>query len=464
MTDLTLTFDQQAAIDGILRDIEEPGARVVLCGYAGTGKTVTTAALVGELKAKGMNVAVATPTHKAKVQVEKALRARGARGFLCVTLHAMLGLKPRIDYKTGSVEFLPDYGSDNMLARKSSKEFFNYETGETEEKHPIDIVIVDETSMVNRFLYDLLLGELDDRPVVFVGDDRQLLPVKEDKVCPAFVEAKSIYKLDDVLRHDGAILHLATETRRLPVGRACFRGCSSGGSQVVAYQRRQQWMDALLGEMRKPEAMDNPDFCRALAWINKDVQTLNKAIHIARYGKNSPRFLAGMTCVTVDAIPDPIGGRPLLNSTIDVLILSAEEEYFTAPYDETISVEHWKTWILEVEACGLPGRIEIRVIHENELERWKESQKFFADKAKACADSAERKSWWDMYWKRSDQFGRLEPASALTIHKSQGSTFQNVFLHWDIDGWGSAPTAQQNQLAYVGITRAAESLHVMADR
>ena len=152
MTDLTLTFDQQAAIDGILRDIEEPGARVVLCGYAGTGKTVTTAALVGELKAKGMNVAVATPTHKAKVQVEKALRARGARGFLCVTLHAMLGLKPRIDYKTGSVEFLPDYGSDNMLARKSSKEFFNYETGETEEKDPIDIVIVDERSMVNRFL------------------------------------------------------------------------------------------------------------------------------------------------------------------------------------------------------------------------------------------------------------------------------------------------------------------------
>jgi hypothetical protein len=39
-----------------------------------------------------------------------------------------------------------------------------------------------------------------------------------------------------------------------------------------------------------------------------------------------------------------------------------------------------------------------------------------------------------------------------------------VFLHWSIDGWGSAPTAQQNQLAYVGITRAAESLHVVADR
>ena len=36
--------------------------------------------------------------------------------------------------------------------------------------------------------------------------------------------------------------------------------------------------------------------------------------------------------------------------------------------------------------------------------------------------------------------------------------------YWSIDGWGSAPTAQQNQLTYVGITRAAESLHVVADR
>lgn len=464
MSNLVLTPDQQASVDGILRDIKEPGARVVLCGYAGTGKTVTTAALVSSLRSIGMNVAVATPTHKAKVQVEKALRDRGARGFLCVTLHAMLGLKPRIDYKTGSVEFLPDYGSDNMLACRSSKELYNYETGETEIKHPIEIVIVDETSMVNRFLYDLLLKELDDRPVVFVGDDRQLLPVKEDKVCPAFVEAQSIYRLDDVLRHDGAILHLATQTRKLPIGRAIFKSCSSGGSQVVAYRRRQQWMDALLDEMRKPQAMDDPDHCRALAWINKDVQALNKAIHIARYGENAPRFLAGMTCVTVDAIPNPFGGRPLLNSTMDVLILSAEEEDFTAPYDETINAQSWKTWTLEVEVCGLTGLTEIRVMHEDDLDRWKESQKKFAEKAKICSDSAERKNWWDMYWKRSDQFGKLEPASALTIHKSQGSTFKNVFLHWDIDGWGSAPTAQQNQLSYVGITRAAESLHVVADR
>ena len=57
-----LTADQQAAIEGILQDITKPGATPVLCGYAGTGKTVSTAALVSRLADLGKRVVVATTT------------------------------------------------------------------------------------------------------------------------------------------------------------------------------------------------------------------------------------------------------------------------------------------------------------------------------------------------------------------------------------------------------------------
>lgn len=457
---VTLTPDQRAAIDGILIDIQEPGARVLLCGYAGTGKTVTTAALVTELKRLCYNIAVATPTHKARVQVERALTERGASGFLCATLHSLLGLKQQINYKTGEVSFVADRGSKNML--NDPRIVYNRETGQEEEKDPIDIVVVDETSMVGRFLYEALIAEMGDRPIVFVGDDRQLLPVKEDSACPAFVDAHSVYRLDDVLRHDGAILNLATDTRRLAVGRAPFKSAFSGGSSVVAHNRRSQWINALIEEMTSSFAVDDPDYCRALAWINRDVQALNTMIHIARYGKDAPRFVEGMICVSVDAIPCPHGGRPLFNSTTDVLIESVEIEDFLAPHDET-DVQPWKTWSLVAMAPGHWKSQEVRIIHEDDADRWKDSQKKIAEQAKQCQDAAERRAFWDMYWERSNQFGKLEPATALTIHKSQGSTFQNVFLHWDVDGFGSAPTAQQNQLAYVGITRAARSLHVVSD-
>lgn len=476
MDALILTADQRSAVDGILRDIERPGARVVLCGYAGTGKTVTTAALVTEMRSRELTVVIATPTHKARSQVEKALKANGAEDFECVTVHRLLGLKQVRDYKTGKESFKPDSYGKNMLADGFQPDWDDYvrddyarDSGQSwsdykkENNTPIDVVIVDETSMLHEELYQYLITEAAHRPIVFVGDDRQLLPVKEDKVCAAFVEAQSIYNLTEVLRHDGAILNLATTTRQMPIGRARFTDAIGGGSQVIAYRRRDEWMAALLEMMNSPESFENPDFCRALAFANRDVEDLNRRIHERRYGVGAPQYVDNMICVTVDAVPNPFGGGPLLNSTIEVYVREAEIDTFKAPHDDGLT-KPWRTWLLQVQAFDSDKIEEVRVLDRDEEKRWSETQKQFADAAKAQTDDNERKKHWRMFFERQDQIGRLEPASALTVHKSQGSTFRNVFLHWDIDGWGSAPSAQQNQLAYVGITRAAESLHVIRDR
>jgi ATP-dependent exoDNAse (exonuclease V) alpha subunit len=213
---ITLTPDQEEAIEGILTNIQEPDACPVLCGYAGTGKTVTTAALVVRLVDMELRVVVATPTHKARAQVERALRERGADGFEVVTVHRLLGLKQVRDKQTGKESFAPDANGKNML---TEKERWDDEACRRVSVRTIDVVIVDETSMLSSELYDLLRRELAGRPVVFVGDDRQLLPVGEDQVCRAFTEASEVYRLTQVLRHDGAILNLATATWELRFGR-----------------------------------------------------------------------------------------------------------------------------------------------------------------------------------------------------------------------------------------------------
>lgn len=468
---LTLTEDQQKAIDDIMRDIKTQGACPVLCGYAGTGKTVTTAALVSELIGQGKRVVVATPTHKARAQVERALRNCGAYGFEAVTVHRMLGLKQVRDKNTGKETFEPDGNGKNMLTETEEWKFDDHQ--DQWKKVPvrqIDVVIVDETSMLNSELYGLLRQELNGRPVVFVGDDRQLLPVGEDEVCKAFTEASEVYRLTEVLRHDGAILNLATATRQMAVGRARFASAEGGGSRVVAYRGREQWLEELLELAASDEAMENPDYCRALAWTNKAVEELNERIHARRYGAGAPQFLPGMTCVTVDAIPGPDGSRPLINSTMDVLIREAQPIGHRFDVDERAAElgidipAVWEVWDLVVSFPGeYVNPVAFKVIHKESEKEWNAVQRAIAEKAKA-SNGAERSELWGLYFNRKDCVGKLQPASALTIHKSQGSTFQNVFLHWSFDGWGSAPTAVQNQLAYVGITRAAESLHVVADR
>jgi exodeoxyribonuclease-5 len=457
---LQLTADQQAAVEGILEDIAKPGVTPVLCGYAGTGKTVTTAALVSRLADLGKRVVVATPTHKARSQVERALDNCGAHGFEVVTVARLLGLKQVRDRDTGKETFRPDASGKNMLNKEDE---WDDEEKEMVKLRQIDIVIVDETSMLSSELYDLLLQELQNRPVVFVGDDRQLLPVGEDQACRAFTEGSSLYRLTEVLRHDGAILNLATATRHMPVGRACFATAEGGGSRVVGYRSREQWGVALLEMAASSEAMSNPDFCRALAYTNKAVDEMNLRIHRRRYGMNAPQFVEGMTCVTVDAIPDPLGAGLLLNSTMDVLIEEAKRgPYRFTDAGDLPTDEPWDTWELTVTGDFYMAKT-FRVIAKEHEQRWKESLKNIANEA-AASMGKERSELWSLYFRRKDCIGKLQPASALTVHKSQGSTFQHVFLHWSIDGWGSAPTAQQNQLAYVGITRAAETLHVVADR
>lgn len=474
MPPLVLTSDQASAVAGILEDIRRPFARIVLCGYAGTGKTVTTAALVSKLRSNHFTVVVATPTHKARSQVEKALKANGAKDFQCLTVHRLLGLKQIRDYDTGKESFLPDKNGKNLLADgifdgswddfcETSAEYNSWSDYRSQNSSAIDIVIVDETSMVHEDLYRYLCSEAGSRPIVFVGDDRQLLPVKESQPCAAFVEAESVYRLNKVLRHDGVILNLATKTRSLPAGRAKFVDAIGGGSQVVAYHRRDQWIDSLCEMMASAESINDIDYCRALAFTNRTVNNLNQRIHARRYGANAPQYLSGMACVTVDAIADPTGGAPLLNSTVEVYVKNAEIELFRAPGDD-LSCEQWRTWILDVEPFYSDGVLQIRVLDNSEEQRWQQSQRLFANNARHCDDPGERRELWKIFYQRQDQLGKIQPASALTIHKSQGSTFEHVFLHWDIDGWGSAPSAQQNQLAYVGITRASQTLHVIKDK
>lgn len=447
---MKLTNDQEKAVAGILLDIKKKAARPVLCGYAGTGKTVTTAALVSRLSNQKLNVIVATPTHKARFQVERALLRNGANGFEVVTIHRLLGLKQMRSEDDGKESFAPDTKAGNLLNP----------SGKSKNKRP-DVVIVDESSMINSELYAMLKEEAGDRPIIFVGDDRQLFPVKEDAVCRAFSEATSTYRLTEVLRHDGAILNLATSTRELEEGRAPFVSFNGGESSVIAHPTYTKWLRHLLEVMKSKEAMEDPDFCRALAWTNADVSRLNKMIHEERYGEGAPTFVPGMICVTVDSIPDPYGKTPLFNSTEDVYILGATPEPMKFSGD-SLGDSLWDTWLLK--AAPVTNRdsvVDIRVLDKSEEKRWFFKLNEMAAEAKAARDSGSRKSKWGAYFKRKDSIGKLEPASALTIHKSQGSTFQNVFLHRDIDD--AYPLSTQNQLAYVGITRAAKTLHVIED-
>jgi exodeoxyribonuclease V alpha subunit len=137
-----LTEEQWAAVRGAF------GSRIsVLTGGPGVGKTACTRAIVEEAEAANLRIALCAPTGRAARRLEEAT------GHPAQTIHRMLEWMPGRE---------PAFKPGHPL--------------------PADLVIVDESSMLNLRLIEVLLGGLaESTHAVFVGDADQLPPIGAGK-------------------------------------------------------------------------------------------------------------------------------------------------------------------------------------------------------------------------------------------------------------------------------------------
>ena len=119
----------------------------MITGGPGVGKTVCTRAIVGEAEKANVRVALCAPTGRAARRLEEAT------GHAAMTIHRLLEWMPGRE---------PAYRPGKPL--------------------PAGLVIVDEASMLNLRLAEVLLGGLaESAHIVFVGDADQLPPVGAGK-------------------------------------------------------------------------------------------------------------------------------------------------------------------------------------------------------------------------------------------------------------------------------------------
>lgn len=137
-----LTDEQWAAVRGAF------AARIsVLTGGPGVGKTVCTKEIVAEAEAANATIALCAPTGRAARRLEETT------GHEAMTIHRLLEWMPGRE---------PAFRPGRPL--------------------PADLVIVDESSMLNLRLAEVLLGGLAETThVVFVGDADQLPPIGAGK-------------------------------------------------------------------------------------------------------------------------------------------------------------------------------------------------------------------------------------------------------------------------------------------
>lgn len=457
---IILNEDQQNAVQGIVKFVKAKERNFMcLLGAAGTGKSQTVNYLLEHLPA-GTKVCFTATTNKA-VKVLKTMAAKKNLSVECITIHSLLGLS--MQFKDGK-ESLKS-GGRSQLSR-------------------FDLVLVDESSMVHTELLGYIhraVNASGRTQVLFIGDANQLPPVGE-KLSPVFAFDNKVMLTKVVRQAQGnPILNLCTAIRTeidngtfdVPAIIPATNKAGNIGVHVMSGDLFQQWMPSAFSH--KNFNVDYDKF-RVVAWRNDTVNRYNDVIQRLRYPDLGVPFAVGEPVVfskplhaiaqkadfAMD-VPTPQGWDNILCSTEsegiinDITLLSPFElkpsaEQIARGFNfRPFSIDRYAVKVKMFDSDDDDEGISCVIT--NDKKQLKSMLDFVSTHAKNGSGNF---VWFDFY-RLQRCFADLRPGYCLTVHKSQGSTYSNVFI--DAKDVLSNPDKEEAlRCLYVAVSRASENV------
>ena len=416
--------EQTEAVNKILEFAREPGTgEMLLEGPAGSGKTLCAAVVIRTLEAERPNsVLITAPTNKAARILREALR-----GMRTMTTHSALGL---------------------VLKPKADKQKL-YHLKNAEYSHPSTrLMVVDEASMISRELRGHIDPFLDrhNMKVLYLGDFCQLPPVVAEKrkkeLSWVFSEIPRKVALERVMRHGGAILDTSSGVREMILKGNKVR-CMITRDDVTAYKNSGDFEENLTEVLQKADG----SVVRVLAWRNVAVKAYNEIARRILYGDEaSDPFLPGEPVVA----GEPLRVKKILQmsnneeGTVDTVdLVMIESHGVHVPCRKIVVIPNERSWVKVV--AFVPTEIGKQLV-QSKLDQLRQAG--LADPGK-----------WHRFWAFKEKFHDLRTCHAMTIHKSQGSTFDHVFVDV-VDVSLCRSGSDSLRLLYVAVSRASESLTI----
>lgn len=412
MSNITLSAGQQEAMDSFVQFILNPDETMfVLQGYAGTGKSTLVKHLIDTVPSilKSLNfinpdqinysIEVSATTNKAAEVLELML------GTPVSTIHSLLGLTVHndvVNHKTSLID-------------RQKKELYK------------TLLFIDEASFIDKELLRFILDKTRIKcKVVFIGDPAQLTPVK-CSVAPIFLAGFPTASLTEVLRQvsGNPIIDLATRFRNT-VNTGEFFNFKPDGV-AIKHLNREAFQAEILQEFLDPTWTYNRS--KILGWTNKCVQWYNQLLR--EKDKGSAHVDKGDYC-TVNKY---ISGNRWSFSTDQVVYIS--------------------NVIRDTEIFGIKGRdIEINngpvVFMPNDWPTAKKHISLWRQQGEYTKVMASEK-WID-----------LRSTYACTVNKSQGSTYDKVYI--DLSDISRCNNANQiARMLYVAVSRARSNVVFTGD-
>ena len=428
---------QVAALNAMSDFIKSKETSMTLSGYAGTGKTSLMEMIAKKCQRQHKPVMFCATTNKAAA----VLNDRVSKvGFKASTLNKTFGISVEVDPNAKS------YNAKKLVNNLKEVDMI-----------PGTTIIIDEASMINEENYGILnrIADSYGLKIIYVGDQAQLAPVNEEQISKVFRNGDGkVITLTQVERtDDNAILKEATAIRNnKPLsGETSFNSKGEG----VAYisPTHQDAIDEVIAHYVDGLKKD-PNHFRILAYTNKAVSSYN----------NKVRSLLGYTS------PIPQKGEPMtgyanwgydwrtksyrfINSESYKVVATGKLQKTmtrlddgTAVYMEAVpitledSLGNKDTFDF-MDIKGNPQNRQAAMILANEKKRlWAKARQVYGRDAKA--EIYAKINSIDSFLFVNDnieddkhntlQAKTIDFGYAMTVHKSQGSTFTNVLMD-DVD-------------------------------
>lgn len=476
MTKNILTDHQQAAMNTLVEFLDsDTSLMAILEGYAGTGKTF----LMGEfikLAQTQLQVCVAAPTHKALKVICSSLedsgvtvgapgrdeldinenmfsaiqRKRQETGLSAATIHSLLALK-MVEKENGEAECRPDPSRSPTLSEYG-------------------LVVIDESSLISRAMFELIMKCKQFTKVLFIGDPAQLPPIEDkNQISPVFTYVDLKVRLNEIVRQadDNPIIKLSMAIRNsqakfsvadflrvlppLPANAACVSGNMSDLIQYAASEQR-----------------NNRD-ARVLCYRNAVVSLVNAHVHNELHpgtlfapGERVLNYFSAGGGGDKSPIKDELGNEykaRLMDEFIVISCVGAEDD------------TGLKVMLLTMETAT--GHVVSTLIPRQQKIYQAEIDKLWAEYRSAntaylvakegpgeYAAKAEKSALSRKAYAMRNRYPDLRHAYAMTVHRSQGSTFDTALVHYnDLNTMRSA--FEFNRALYVACTRPRQYLAVV---
>lgn len=431
-----------------------------LAGYAGTGKTTIIKKIIDEYRGR---IVVSAPTHKAKKVIMMTTQEDGE------TLHSLLGLQPDLE--------LADFNPNNpMFNPIGDAKMGGY-----------NLVIIDEASMINEDLYDLIKKEAshwNKVKILFMGDPAQIPPIGEKKSIVFDSQEIELHQLTQIMRQnaDNPLALIYSDLRNNltdPYGGFQRKSAMNAkGEGVLFTQKKELFRRNLVETFSSEKYVDNLDYVKLIAWRNITVMSSNKIIREAIFGKHANILEPGEVLMAYRSIRARQQYFNLIDNSADYRVMRVSEQQ-----KNEFGLDGFKVNIRELLPTGKYMYRNIFIVDHRDFDNLHTFAEIHDALKEIAKNDPSRKLWNKYYAFRRESLimvkiikfrdGSLRATDekiakdldygyAITGHKAQGSTYEHVFVLED-DMSMNSKVKERNQIKYVALTRPSKTATVLTN-